>query len=447
MRIVGIELRRTSALLLGGLVLLVVVWLLYWGPPAKGGTAWVRQWSSMAGWIRYMLVFAWPLAVGGGALLGLRDRRSGVEELFGSTPRPRSHRLLRTLAAVAVALGGAYLVVVAVGAVQLPAATTYFHWGWLPVVLVGVLALVAGAWLGVGLGRVVPFPLTPPVAAVAALALMVPVVGPGAEERVPWTLLGPTVPSPRDLYVRVAGSVNLGQAVWFAGVALAGVLLCVARRWWSAALPVLVAGAVAVAVLPAGADGALSPDPVAAEVVCADGLCLTRVHEGERAALAGPAREALRLLGKLPSPPVEVREVAGRAPTGAETRGAEAADVLWVHLDEVFYFGFSPLAPDLVVGALVAGAGTRRCGGLPEEAGLREDTARWVMTAWVTGGFRKPSEVSQWVPEGADERAVAAWGALRAVPVAEQAVRVQAAREAQAACSGDPLAVLVGEAA
>ncbi|GAA1278272.1 hypothetical protein [Saccharothrix xinjiangensis] len=441
MRILGIELRRTSAPVMGLVTVAVLLFMLDWGPAAKNSTAWTGQWSSLAEWSRFMLLLAWPLVIGGGALLGMRDRRSGVEELFASTPRPRAQRVLRTLGASAAALVAAYAVVVVVGAVRMR--SDYFHWGWLPVVLVGVLSLVAASWVGVGLGRLAPWPLTPPVAAVATFALMaLAQSAEGGGYR--FALLTPVVRSPDSVFEHVAGVVTTGQAVWFAGLALTGFLLVALRRWWPAALPALVAGAVAVPLMPATPAGALSPDPVAAELVCADGLCLTRAHEGERAALAGPAREALRQLAKLPSPPVEVREAAGAVL--ADERGPDAPEAVWVRLDEFTYFRASgEVAPEKVVEWLVAGAGTRSCvGEYVTEDITREVAFRTVAAAWVTGELRPLPVYRMWIGRETDAVAATAWEVLRALPEAEQAARVQAAREVQAACSGDPLTALTG---
>ncbi|WP_143532611.1 ABC transporter permease [Saccharothrix sp. ALI-22-I] len=444
MRILGIELRRTTALLLGALVTLVMVGLLYWGPSTKNSTAWTRQWTTLAEWVRFMLVFSWPLTLAAGALQGLRDRRSGVEELFASTPRPRAQRVGWTLGALAVALIAAYVVVLAVGAVQVPFATDYFHWGWVPIALVGVLALVGAAWLGMGLGRLVPSPLVPPVLAVGGMSLMSLGLGQITGDGFRWTVLLPTVPFPRTVFASVAGSVSAVQAVWFAGVALSGFLLVALRRRWLGVLPVLVAGAVAVPLLPATPGEAMRPDPVAAELVCEEQLCLTRAHEHERAALAGPAREALRLLTKLPSPPTSVREVAVVAPVWEDARGPEPMDAVWVDLDDFTYFRRVPPTPERVTTYLLAGAGTRTCyGDYSSDMMAREAAARTVTMAWLTGRLESlPGNL--WLAEEIAALAGRAWDDLRALPEASQAARVQAAREVLAACDGDPLAALTG---
>ncbi|MER5266836.1 hypothetical protein ABTZ99_32555 [Actinosynnema sp. NPDC002837] len=446
MRILGIEVKRSTALVLGALIAVVMVGMLFWGPSTKSSTAWNRQWTTLAEWIRFMLAFSWPLALGAGALQGLRDRRSGVEELFGSTPRPRAQRVGWTLGAVAVGVVVAYAVVFAVGAVQVVSATDYFHWGWLPAALVGALALVGVAWLGVGLGRLVPSPLTPPVLAVAGLALTSLGVGrPG--DGLPWTALLPTLPFPRSVFAAVPGPVSAVQAVWFVGIALTGFLLVALRRRWLGALPVLVAAAVAVPLLPATAEEAVKADPVAAELICVEQLCLTRAHEHERAALTGPAREVLRLMAKLPSPPTSVREVGLEERGERDLRLPESTDAVWVDLDEFTYFRRTPLTADQVTTYWLAGAGTRTCYGdhIPRTV-TREVAARTVMTGWLTGRLEPLPVYRLWLGEETDGLVADAWEHLRALPEPEQAARVQAAREVQAACSGDPLTTLTGGA-
>ncbi|GAA3461254.1 hypothetical protein ACFFSW_28430 [Saccharothrix longispora] len=445
-RVLGIELRRGSALLLGAAVALLVVGLLDWAPSIKNSTAWTRQWSTMAEWARFMLVFAWPLALGVGALQGLRERRSGVGELFSSTPRPRAHRVAGTFGALAVGLVGGCAVVLVVGGVQVASATDHLHWRWVPAALVGALALVAAAWLGWALAQLVASPLLPPVLAVGAMVLMAFAQGADTGEAFRWALLLPFLPQPESAFTSVTGTVSAVQALWWAALATSAFLLVgPLRRRWVAALPVLLAGAVAVPLLPTSEQEARRVDPVAAELVCADGLCLTRAHEDERAALAGPAREALRRLAGLPSPPTSVREVA--APVHQrQPRGPESTDAVWVALDEFTYFRRDPLPADRLVRHLLAGAGTRTCLGIryEQEDAVRETAARAVMSSWSTGRLEELPGYQAGAGDEADALAASAWDALRALPGAEQAARVQAARDVQSACSGDAYAVLTG---
>ncbi|HWO63516.1 MAG TPA: hypothetical protein VNO31_26130, partial [Umezawaea sp.] len=163
-RILGIELRRSVALWIGAIVMLVALGMFYLfsAPWTKGTVAWTEQLPATSHWVRFMLVFLWPLAIGAGALQGLRDDRSHMTELLTSTSRPALHRVAATGLVIGVVLAVAYLLLVTVGGAQALAGGGYFSLKWLPATLVGVLALVAGAWFGMGVGRAFPSPLVPP---------------------------------------------------------------------------------------------------------------------------------------------------------------------------------------------------------------------------------------------------------------------------------------------
>jgi hypothetical protein len=155
-----------------------------------------------------------------------------MDELLSSTPRPAAHRTATTAAATAITLVTAYLLVFAVGAVQVVHNDGYFHLGWIPTVLVGALGLVAGACLGTGLSRTFPSALVPPLLAVGSLVAMVYLVLDGDPLRpgggaIPnqLLLLSPVLSDVPDVFTVVADSVSVGQALWFTGVAATGVLL------------------------------------------------------------------------------------------------------------------------------------------------------------------------------------------------------------------------------
>ncbi|MET1072327.1 MAG: hypothetical protein ABWY11_06730, partial [Umezawaea sp.] len=255
-RILGIELRRSVAPWAGVLVVVVALGFLYSlsGPWSHGAEVWTEQWTNAAGWGRFLLNVLWPLVVGAGALQGLRDHRSGVGELLSSTPRPVLHRALKTLGATAITVAAGYLLVFVVAAVQVVANEGYFHLGWVPTVLVGVLGVVAGAWLGIGVGRTLPSALTPPLLALASLVGMT-FLTLGSEPdallygAVPTrvSLLSPAFSGVRDVFAVVSDRVSAGQAVWLVGMAATGLLLATAstaRRRLVSLLPVAVGAAV-----------------------------------------------------------------------------------------------------------------------------------------------------------------------------------------------------------
>lgn len=447
-----IELRRSMGWAVGVVLLIAALAMFYGltGPWGKTSVAWFRQWTALASWMRYMMLFIWPIAIGAGALQGLRDKRSGVTELMTTASRPRWQRISQPLLALATGLVSAWLVLFLVGAVQVIGATSYFSLGWLPVLLVGALALVAGAWLGAALGRLVPSALTPPVLAVGALVLLALIVSAGepgastAEIMPRWSgALSPALPTPRDVFATIDGRMTGAQLAWFAGMAATAFLLLVAvslRDRLLAVLPILLGAAVALPLYPASVT---KVDEPAIALVCSNTVCVRKIHEHELAALTGPGEEALRLLAKLPDAPKSiVEDDTSRAHQG---RGPESTDVMRVDLDQLGFFrrDTTPTADELKL-RLVAGAGTRTCfrpslSGLPEA--IRESAAQAVSAAWVLGKFQPPSRAN-WTGSKTAELAESAWEKFAALPADEQLARIQAMRTVAAACGGDPLEVL-----
>jgi hypothetical protein len=223
----GIELRKSVGLVVGALIGVLMLWLLLFlsGPWQKGITAWNTQWTSLAEWERYLLVFVWPLALGAGAMQGQRDHVARMVELLDTVPLPRWRRQLPAAVAVAVGLGLSYLLVLAVGAVRVAATSGYFHLDWLPIAAVGTLALIGAGWFGMGLGQLVPSRLTPPLVTVAGLITMVLLL-----QVAGWpALFLPGLAGVQDVFHTVSPAANLGQALWFGGLGLTGLVLLAVR--------------------------------------------------------------------------------------------------------------------------------------------------------------------------------------------------------------------------
>lgn len=424
------ELRRSTAPVLGIGLVVFSLGLVYslTGPWVHGSAQWNEQWTGLAQWTRYLTVFLWPLVAGIGAWQGLRDHRSRVAELFATTPKPVWRRLLPTACAVAIALTTGYLVLLVVGGVQVAAHASYFHLKWLPVAGVMVLALVGIALLGFGIGRLVPSLITPPVLAVAALATQIAVIQQG------WPLLLTPTFGAADItaYTTVDGTVSAAQALWFTGVGATGLCLALAvraRARVAALLPVALAAAVAAPVL-SDVDGPVVADEDARALVCdTDGprVCVTTIHGDYLPTLTGPVREALALLGKLPSPPTSFVEV----PPDEGVR--PAPDVVAVS------FVTAPFTePEDITLAVLAGAGTPMCETQPGDWETTRSTvsARIVAASWFTGELA-PVPDYRYVWDVARDDIERAWQELRALPAAEQTARVAAYREASLDCRGE----------
>jgi hypothetical protein len=424
------ELRRSTAPVAGIGFLVVSLGLLYSlsGPWGKGTAPWDEQWIGLAQWIRYLALFMVPLVIGVGAWQGLRDKRSKVGELFATTPMAPWRRALPTVGALALAVTMGFVGLLVVGGVQVARTASYFHLKWLPVAGVMVLALVGIALLGMGIGRLAPALVTPPVLAVAALAAQAAVLQSG------WRLwLTPAFEAPDiTVFTTVATPVDLTQALWFIGIGATGFGLFVASRTTTrlaALLPMALSAVVVVPVL-SGMDSPVVADPDARALVCDDDgprVCVTRAHADYLPTLVGPAREALALMENLPSPPTSVVEVPSQ---GADHRTLPS-DVVPVFLD-----AYSPTDPATIRMTILSGGDVPVCDENDWDEVTRIIVARTVVAAWFTG---EPAPVPYWrdMFEDARKEIQQEWQALQALPATEQPARVAALRDAAIYCRGE----------
>ncbi|MFI5608731.1 hypothetical protein [Amycolatopsis sp. NPDC051903] len=433
------ELRRTVAPWLVFLLLAVGLgyFFLFSGPWWKDAQAWDLQWTPSVLWSRYALSLLWPIIVAAAAIQGMRDRRSGMDELLSTTPRPVAHRTAQAGLAIGVAAVAGFLVLVVVGLVQVIVHDGPFGFAWVLPLLAGIVSVLAGVAVGLAVGRLLPHPLTAPAAGVAALVVtvvlqMAGVGGSAVQERLPnWlALLSPAAAQPRSAYVVPAVSVSVGQLCWFLGLAATGFLVLAVRRWF-AMLPAVVGVAVAVALFPASAEGNTTPDAEAAALVCDGPVCVTRLHAGWLSTVAGPGAAALAKLAKLPSAPSRIVETTESL--YATHPGAADPATLQVRRDSSALTGLS--GADLEFELLAAGPS---CSGLAGEL-----AARYVVASWLLGDLR-PLPHANTLGDVTPRLVRDAWTKLRALPADEQLARVAAARQAQQSCTGDPYAALTG---
>ncbi|MEV4758454.1 hypothetical protein AB0J86_25580 [Micromonospora sp. NPDC049559] len=399
---------------------------------------------------RINLSLLWPLVAAVGAGVGRRDRAAGVSELVAGTPRRPWSRLAPTATVVGLAVAGAYLVTPA-DRLFLAALDRQTYWpaGWPWTLLVGAAGMVAAALLGLALGRLLPTRKLLPLVLLLAVALawLGDLASRGRHS--PLFLLLPTyLESGADLpaFTTVAGRTNLGQALWFVALAVAGYLLYArprpaSRRALLPAVAVLVAGLVGALVTLPSADRAARYDTRAAAPVCADGLprvCVARAYAKVLPELTGPAREALRALGRLPDPPSAVAQ---------EThypgfQGTQPPETVLVRLT-LDGRGRLVTGPRPMVEELLDGAGTLRCGYSADEATeTRVSAARAVAGAWLLGRTGAPAAYL-----AADQPATdRAWAALHRLTPEEQRARVAAVRAAGLRCRDDVYEVLLGTA-
>ncbi|MDX3798849.1 hypothetical protein [Streptomyces sp. AK04-3B] len=454
-RVLRTELKRSSAPWAGVVALATGSALLYLiSEPWSGTTtAWTGQLTSMALWTRTLLFYLWPLAIGLGALQGLRDHRSKISDLLTSTPRPAWHRAATLAGTTAGALVAAFVSLILVGAVQVFTRTEYTHLGWLPISLVGVLALVAGSVLGMGAARALPSVLTPPALAMGAfvftavLARAETATMPGAPAAEPnrLVLLSPAVERVPNAFVTLSASVHLGQTIWMLGIASTGFALLVAaalRTRLLALAPVLAGVTLALLVLPSDPRRMFVLDQAAARPVCDGSVCVSSTQQARLAGLAGPAKEALRLLhGALGArAPETVRENTALLPDGSTPR--------WSRTTVLFHFDddmFAAAKGDEVTKALIAQGMVPGCSPAGWSTFGSDQFAQTVAVGWVLGELEPlPGTGSAALNRHVVDRVRPVWEELMALPRAQQLARINAMRAIALSCEGDAFEALKG---
>jgi hypothetical protein len=419
------ELRRSAALVIGVGFLVGTLTLIYTlpGPWHKGTAAWNEEWTGLAQWMRYLLSFTWPLVLGAGAWQGLRDSRSRVSELFATTPKAAWRRVLPTAGAVALTLTAACVVLFVIGGVQVAGTASYHHLKWVPIAGVMVLALVATALLGMGIGQLVPSLVVPPVLAAAALAVQVATIVGGVP-----TLLTPTFQGEHiSVFRTVTVPVTLTQALWFAGIGATGYCLLVARKKIVALVPLALAAVVAVPML-SDVDSSVR-DPNAWAPVCDDDgprVCVTRVHADALPLVVGPAREALALMEKLPTPPTSVLEV----PPDENIRPLPAGAT-------PLFLLVPPENAEEIRLMVLGGVGMWTCPtDETEYIGTSGFATQIIVASWFTGELA-PAPGDEYLWQTMHERIERVWRELQALPPDEQAEQVAAWRTAVLTCRGE----------
>ncbi|MDX3698068.1 hypothetical protein PV726_49645 [Streptomyces europaeiscabiei] len=457
-RILRIELKRSVAPWAGVAVLTMTLALLYlvFDEDVPTVTGWTEQWTSMALETRRLLNFVWPLTAGLGALQGLRDHRSRASELFASTPRPTSHRAAVLSAAMAISLAAAFAAVVLVGGVQVLANTSYTHLGWLPISLVGALTAVSGAVLGMGVGRALPFLLTPPAVAVGMLVFTVladmsltkvdAATGiPGSEPNL-FSLLSPTAQEARDVLLTLSVPVHVGQTIWLCGMAATGFALLTAaslRNRLVALAPVLAGAVIALLVLPSDPRQVYVVDKAAARLVCDGPVCVTNTHQARLDDFASPAKDALRMMSNAlgDQAPVSIRENTEVWP--------DSSGPHWSRRTALFDFeddGIAATKGEELTRALIATSLVPRCSAYAGSVSSSDVSAQSVAASWVLSEPEPHSSDMAYLSRDQQEEIREVYRELTGLPRAEQRSRVTTMYLGAVACKGDPVAALGGGA-
>ncbi|MET7989607.1 hypothetical protein ABZU76_01735 [Amycolatopsis sp. NPDC005232] len=438
MSVLRTEARRTIAPWLLFVLLAVGLgfFFLFSGPWWKDADAWNLQWTPSILWSRYLLSLLWPIIVCAAAIQGMRDRRSGMDELLATTPLPVARRTAKVGLVIGLSAVVGYLVIVAVGLGQVIANDGMFTFTWVLPLLVGVASVVAGAAVGLAVGRLLPHPLTAPAAGVVALVVGVLLQvagerGSAVQQTVPnrIALLSPAGAQPRSAFVDPVLSVSIGQLCWLLGLAATGFLVLATRRWF-AVLPAVVGLAVAIPIFPAAAADNFVDNPSAAAPVCEGPVCVTTLHAEWLSTVAGPGKDALALLAKLPSAPTRIVETT--TPVNI-SHGPGDPSTLVVRRDDYALRDVS--GHDLEYELLAIAP---YCSGPPTGT-----QASYIIAAWLLGDPGAPPHADvygAWLTTPMHD----VGAQLRALPASEQFARVSAAYQAEQTCSGDPYALLTG---
>ncbi|MFE9818166.1 hypothetical protein [Streptomyces sp. NBC_00236] len=241
-------------------------------------------------------LLAGPLVAAASCWQGARDHRRSTDELWSSTPRARSARVL--VAALPVTLWAVIGYLAALAAALL--ATWPYAAGGSPFpsfAVVDSAFLVAVGLVGFVVGQRCRWRLAPPaLAMVLYLVLGVPLYS-----EMPWRYLDPAEQYMLDGMLPVWWFAPV-MVAWTCGLAVAALVAHAVRRRLLAVVPLALAAAVAPLLLHTGED-LVRHDPAAARRVCTDGvprICLT---EYGRAVLPQVSQALAGLFGRLDGVP------------------------------------------------------------------------------------------------------------------------------------------------
>ncbi|MFD4676066.1 hypothetical protein ACFWNN_40515 [Lentzea sp. NPDC058450] len=431
-----IELRRSTALW-AGLVVLVssvgMLWLV-----TSPSALWPGNSTSAVLQLRLPIAYVWALVVGLATLQGMRDSRAGVTELFASTSRPSWKRLGTLAGSVAGVVAVAAALLCAGLVVKVALGGGFVSIGFVPLALTVVLALTSSTLLGLAIGRLLPHPLTVPVALVATFMLAttggraVEARSPG-DEISPLALLTPVMDPPGSDLVTTSTSVDLGQLAWFTGLGVTAFLLFVARTHVGRLAALVPAGltlALALSIMPAKYSDVLVSDSIASKLVCDSTVCVGQVHADDLPKVAEAGKAALAKLAVLPDAPKEVHEdTSAMAHLVATQRSPRT-----VYLKTTGYPRALTMTSDEIRLELLAGAGVAPCAE-PYSFNTYEGTVRYITAGYFNGELaRLASEPLMWNNDRLRADMDQAWQQFRAQPANEQLNRITEVRQMLLRC-------------
>lgn len=321
-------------------------------------------------------LLAGPLVAAASCWQGARDHRRSATELWSSTPRARSARVLSAALPVALWAVAGYLA--ALAAVLL--ATWPYAGGGSPFpsfAAVDSAFLVAVGLVGFVVGQRVRWRLTAPV---LALLLYVVLGVPNYVESSA-QYLDPAMQYTLDGMLPVWWFAP-AMVAWTGGLALAALVGHAARRRFLAVVPLALAAAVAPLILHTGED-VMRDDPAAARRACTDGtpqLCLSGY---DRAMLPQVSQALAGLFGRLEGVPGAPARYGNQ---GSSRRSGE----VWVPAPNIGWYvvrGRLRHAEDLARQVSYSVVPQRECRGGQSSEELRVMYTDDAVRSWLTGPY------------------------------------------------------------
>jgi hypothetical protein len=254
---------------------------------------WAGRWASLAQYIRVTLIVLVPLAVAAGAWQAGRERRRRIDELLGSTARPRWRRIVLAWAAVTIGVSAGVFAVWLSGAVLVAPVATYFGRDWWWTLAIAFLGLASGSAIGVAVGRVIPGRVVAPIAGVFTYVVLGYT---SYDNNRGATWLTPSMGYAGDGGLYLPISFHALQALWLAALTGTVLVLVSAQQKLWALVPAVMALAAAIPIASGSGYDRWISDPNARELICTEEgpeVCTTRVNSFLLDDLAQPVQEAL----------------------------------------------------------------------------------------------------------------------------------------------------------
>jgi hypothetical protein len=300
-RILQLEFRRSPALALIGLSVLICVGQLVSetvaanGPDGQG--AWSSTWSAAGGWLSEMTIAIGLLAGVAAAWTGGRERRRDAGELLTSTSRSAQQRLLMTwLANVVAVLAGFVVVAVVLAAAVLPEARSYTGGRWVVTWLLVLLGVLACSAIGFAAGRLLPVRLAAPLVGIGLYSW-----GALAISNAWYEHLSPVGQLQSEEGNRLTGRFILPLTVWLLALTVLALILATTRNRRLAVIVTLIATVAATGLQDEGEGGFdrlwYERDPAAMAPVCTPDeprVCVLALHADSLLTVAPVARAAIR---------------------------------------------------------------------------------------------------------------------------------------------------------